>query len=38
MSDAIQEIEERTRLIERAKVEKDLEGRPKTLDRRNARR
>ena len=35
MSDAIQEIEERTRLIERAKVEKDLEGRPKTLDRRN---
>jgi F0F1-type ATP synthase assembly protein I len=34
MSDAIQEIEERTRLIERAKVEKDLEGRPKTLERR----
>ena len=32
MSDAIQEIDERTRLIERAKVEKDLEGRPKTLE------
>ncbi|MDM0050414.1 hypothetical protein [Variovorax sp. J22R115] len=35
MSDAIQEIEERTRLLERAKVEKDLEGRPKTLERRD---
>jgi len=35
MSDAIQDIEERARLIERAKVEKDLEGRPKTLARRD---
>jgi hypothetical protein len=37
MSDAIEEIEERTRLIERAKIEKDLEGRPKTLERRDKR-